>query len=985
MITFLSIKSLRTRMLFYFAVPAVIIFMLSSALLYGYLTHEIYQKESKKISAIRDLKMQEINAWLSRLTGDMNSITKSKAITNTGYKMCTFKKVTLEERESLSDIFDNYLNNYNVYYELFIVSSLNGKIVFSTIKDNIGADRSKNLYLTETLRNDDMYIKDIYYSSNLNVPTMTISMPLQSPLMMGQKTAGVFVARIYLERSLFSLMLDRTGLGSTGESIIINENMVALNKLMGYDGFPLTLKMKDEASINASQGKTGMSECYDYRGKKVLAAYSYINTLKWGFIVKQDIDEIYSSVNILLEFVIIFIFVISGIISAAAISVYKNITNSIEHIKTVSEKIKDGEVAARCSIIENTEFKQLNDSFNSMVDIIIAQLDTQMISFDIIREMVSTLNLEEFSKNVLKKFVEVSESSLGAFYMLTPDGREFKHITSIGLDTGSVESFHAGRLEGEFGKALATREIAVTRNISGQNVLKLRTTVGDVAPVEIMTIPIIVNNKTVAIISLASMSVYQRQIINILNQVRPVMNTAFSNILADEETRRLAKELAEKNQLLVSQKEELVSQAAALTEQSEKVKKQNLELESQQQKVEEANKLKSEFLSNMSHELRTPLNSILSLSHVLMLQTKEKITEEEMGYLEVIDRNGAKLLTLINDILDLSKIESGRIDLKIRKLSLVNMINTIIDNLEQIASGKGIGLKLIVEGDIPEIESDESRVYQICQNIIQNAVKFTDQGGVSITIAQDGERVKVIVEDTGIGINEKDLPHIFEEFRQIDGTLSRKYDGTGLGLTIAAKSASLIAAVISVRSRAGVGSSFEVAYPVKWQRPQEDRYNAKSANIHISSELSDTVKIVSTKATPYNHVLHNKKKSSGIAKILIVDDDKDNIVAVRAILNKKYKMYEAFDGDKAIELVYSKMPDIILLDMALPGKSGFVVARELKSDAQTRHIPILALTALHMTGDRERILEAGCDDYIAKPVPVELLKEKIADWLNNHE
>ena len=219
----------------------------------------------------------------------------------------------------------------------------------------------------------------------------------------------------------------------------------------------------------------------------------------------------------------------------------------------------------------------------------------------------------------------------------------------------------------------------------------------------------------------------------------------------------------------------------------------------------------------MSHELRTPLNSVMALSRVLIRQAKDKLSEEELNYLNVIARNGKNLLTLINDILDLAKIESGRMDVNSKRFSLSSAIEAVTERLEIIAEEKGIQIKVEVPDNLPEIESDEIRVDQILQNLMGNAVKFTEKGHVAITVRRDAENVHIEISDSGIGISEKDLPHIFEEFRQVDGTTARQYEGTGLGLTIAHKAAGMLGGDLTVESVLGKGSTFTLTLPLKQQ------------------------------------------------------------------------------------------------------------------------------------------------------------------------
>ncbi len=256
----------------------------------------------------------------------------------------------------------------------------------------------------------------------------------------------------------------------------------------------------------------------------------------------------------------------------------------------------------------------------------------------------------------------------------------------------------------------------------------------------------------------------------------------------------------------------------ALQNQADELMEKNLELDIRNKQIEKANSLKTEFLSTMSHELRTPLNSVITLSHVLINYTdkNKKWTKDEDEYLEVIYRNGKKLLALVNDILDLSKIESGRMEVNISTFSVRTMIVEILDGLKIISSDKNIYLTNKISKDL-QIESDPIRLYQILQNLISNAVKFTDQGGVTITGGCDAMKMHVEIIDSGIGISKQELSYIFEEFRQVDGTAARKYEGTGLGLAIAYKAVKILHGDLTVESIPGKGSTFTLSLPVLLQ------------------------------------------------------------------------------------------------------------------------------------------------------------------------
>lgn len=425
-------------------------------------------------------------------------------------------------------------------------------------------------------------------------------------------------------------------------------------------------------------------------------------------------------------------------------------------------------------------------------------------------------------------------------------------------------------------------------------------------------------------------------------------------------------------ELLKEKNKSLELQSSDLEKLTHVIRRQNKKLERFRKIAENANNLKSEFLSNMSHEIRTPLNSILTLSRVLLLKCKDKLNREEIEYIEIIERNGKKLFSLLSDILELSKIEAGVIDLKPRELSIISLIEVITENLEQSAEVKGIKMNFTYPSSPPQVESDESCLIQIFQNIIGNALKFTQKGSVNIEASFDSDTAVIKVIDTGIGIAPEDLPYIFDEFRQLDGTLARKFDGTGLGLAIAHKSAMLIYGVISVESKPDEGSIFTVRLPLKWKGDPRVKKNGKAGD-------EKTFKLIKM---PSDADIHKKTKGPDEKpKILIIEDDPDNLVIIKVLLENEYILLTAQDGMNGLEIALSRKPDAILLDMALPKMNGFMVVKRLKEKSFTQNIPVIAMTALTLDEDKKRIIEAGCDDYISKPYNIDALRTKIKRWI----
>ena len=1109
--TKLQFKSFKTRLTFCFLIVAFLPMLTIIVVVYNQWTQSIKENASIKLEAVRDLKVKQVNAWLDERIGNLCTVSEDLEIRDLE-KIFNKTEYTQNDREIIGNvrtILMRYLKHYQDYQEVFIINPLSGKIEVSTDMSKEDIDMSKNLYFTEPMRTRQVYIKDIYYSKALNKPSMAFSIPVYCSAHGGKHITGIMVACVDLQHTLYDLLLDRTGMGNTGETLIVNKDIIALNKVRWYDNTSLKLKLRAEPAIQAAMGKTGIVEATDYRGKNVLAAYTYIPETKWGFVSKQDIEEIYAPVQLILREILILLVISAVVIYIFAFFLANTMVKPLREMVKVSGRLKKGDLSARNHFKRVDELGSLARSFDDMAVSMATRIFIQQGVSQVSQVMVGAKKMNDFSAEVLKALVKKTGSAFGAFYLRSEEGNKFEHLTSIGVNSELLEPFDASMLEGEFGIALTTKTIDHIRDIPEDTVFNFKTFTGTALPKEIITIPIIINDRVMAVICLASLNTYPENSLKILNQVWQGINTGFSNIFATENTRRIAKELKKKNQILQAQSEELQAQSEELQTQSEELQQtsaelqaQNAELELQAQQVKNADRLKSEFLSNMSHELRTPLNSVMALSRVLIIQAKDKLSKEEANYLEVIERNGQNLLSLINTILDLSRIEAGKMDINPKLFPIGSTVEMIIERLEPVATGKGIYIHQEIADKLPQIESDEILTHKILQNVIGNAVKFTKEGGVTVSANSDAKKVYIRVEDSGIGISEKDLPHIFDEFRQVDGTVSRQYEGTGLGLAIAHKAAKILGCELTVQSNAGKGSIFTLSMPVKWpgivsvseplalMKAEEVISKGKSitekpgasnkilivedneatviqvrqvlksqgyqvdvarggqeALDYIKQAIPDAIildlmmpevdgfevlnKLRSNQAMTEIPVLVltamdltqedlNKLNSNNIRQmiqkgdvnsedllsvirsmleaapqkqqttsaeklktILVVEDNPDSLITIKAVLQNKYNVLEATDGKKGLSMTIEKQPDLVLLDMALPLMDGFTVVRKIKKNKAVVHIPVIAMTARAMTGDREKTIRAGCDDYVSKPINPDKILKKIEKWLRN--
>ena len=424
------------------------------------------------------------------------------------------------------------------------------------------------------------------------------------------------------------------------------------------------------------------------------------------------------------------------------------------------------------------------------------------------------------------------------------------------------------------------------------------------------------------------------------------------------------------NQELLAQNEQLRAQQQTLRAQGEELERHRAELVEKTRRSEEADRLKSAFIANMSHEIRTPLNSVLALSQLLRDGMAGALSADQRKYLEVIERNGQNLLRLINDILDLSRIEAGHMEMELQTVDIGAQVRATVGTLVPLAEAKGLDLNARLPDELPAVRCDVDRVRQILTNLIGNAVKFTEVGQVQVSAEARGGRVAVHVTDTGVGIPDAAQAKVFQEFFQVDQTLARRRGGTGLGLAIASRLAHLMNGEITLESVPGTGSRFTLVLPLATEAApglDQDRPSAV-----------DPVRAHDGRAHREQRVLERRVTPVGLpareAAFLIVEDNEDNLFTLRQILSVlSVELVPASSGREAIDYCRRRLPDLIIMDMQMPGMSGLQATGAIRALPGGRTIPIIALTAQAMKGDRERILAAGCDDYLSKPIQPKVL------------
>lgn len=404
-------------------------------------------------------------------------------------------------------------------------------------------------------------------------------------------------------------------------------------------------------------------------------------------------------------------------------------------------------------------------------------------------------------------------------------------------------------------------------------------------------------------------------------------------------------------------------------------KKAEAQLQKTNEKLARATRLKDEFLANMSHELRTPLNAILGMTEGLQEEVFGEISDRQLKALQTIEASGTHLLELINDILDVSKIESGQIELECAPTSISHLFQSSLSFVKQEAMQKQLQIFTKYQQNLPDLLVDERRIRQVLINILNNAVKFTPNGGqITLEVVQiakprervsgdDREYIQILVTDTGIGIAKENIPKLFKPFVQIDSALNRQYTGTGLGLALVKKIVELHGGKIGLTSELGAGSCFSIELPCV--SPLAMPLNpAENAQIFVNAGLN--VDIVELKSP----------------LILIAEDNEANVMTISSYLMAKgYRIALAANGQEAIAMAQSTKPDLILMDIQMPLIDGLEATKQIRQIPSLAQVPIIALTALAMQPDRDRCLAAGVNDYLAKPVKLRELVNTIQNFL----
>ncbi len=599
--------------------------------------------------------------------------------------------------------------------------------------------------------------------------------------------------------------------------------------------------------------------------------------------------------------------------------------------------------------------------------------------------MQGSLEIKELSAAVINTILEYTKKPAALLYIHHPQTNELELQSAAGISVTAKQRF--GINEGLMGQAVTSKDISVISDIPS-NAVKISSAAVDANAAAAVYMPLWLNDELKGVIEILSWIPFTDIELEWFSVINKNIALAIYLAQAKAEARLYLEEVQEQKELLQAQQEELRQTNEELTKQAEELQASEEELRVQEEELrqinteleekneavqvamqkldqkakelEQTSQFKSEFLANMSHELRTPLNSILILAKLLQENTKQNLSSKQVEYAGIIHKSGADLLELINDILDLSKIEAGKIEMIFEEVPVKYIAEDMRQTFEVLAQQKKISFTTIIDDALPQkISTDKQRVEQVIKNLLSNAMKFTpENGSVTLRFQLDDAKSKLLaisVQDTGIGIPKDKQQLIFHAFQQADGSTNRKFGGTGLGLSISRELAHLLGGKIELKSEAGQGSTFTLLLPMSGEGTQKNQVIEREISNHPPGKQLPQQKVADDKSS----ILPSERS------MLIVEDDPTFASILRDYArSKNYKTLVALSGEEALSIATEQPPSAIILDLNLPDIHGTTVLKKLKANPLTKNIPVHVIS-----GSRDfAAVESDSIAWLQKPV-----------------
>ncbi len=689
-----------------------------------------------------------------------------------------------------------------------------------------------------------------------------------------------------------------------------------------------------------------------------------------------------------------------------------NLTNQVRAIAEVATAVTKGDLTRSIQVEARGEVAELKDNINTMINNLRLTternteqdwLKTNLARFT--GMLQGQRDLGTVGRMLLSELAPLVNAQQGVIYQM--ESEDSAGMVLLSAFAGDGQDGHLRHLklgEGLIGQCALEKRRMLISDLPQDRAITIRSGLIEAVPRNVIVLPILFEDRVKAVIELASLSVFTASHLAFLEQLTASIGIVLNSIEATMQTegllkqsQQLAAELQAQQKELQQTNEQLAQKAQQLAEQNVEVERKNQEIEQARRALEEkakelalTSKYKSEFLANMSHELRTPLNSILVLGQQLTDNPDGNLTPKQVEFARTIHGAGTDLLNLISDILDLSKIESGTVSVEAEEVFFSNLLDSVARPFRHEAENKRLSFGVHTDSQLARsMVTDSKRLQQVLKNLLSNAFKFTEQGGVRLSVALApsgwGEDHPILskaasvvafeVSDTGIGIPADKQRIIFEAFQQADAGTSRKYGGTGLGLAISRELASLLGGEIQLRSTPGKGSTFTLYLPQTYMGPSA---TARTQPEGISSSTAP-LQLSAIKVTehPVEHIADDRENLQPGDTVLLVVEDDPHYARILCDLarDKGFKVLIAMRGAEALALAREYKPSAVSLDVFLPDMLGWTVLNHLKQDPATRHIPVQMLT---LDEDRHHGLARGAFAFVTKPTSPEAIEQALS-------